>query len=105
MKAPFIGRIPAEKVENAEGYGIEIEIEIGIGIGIGKIEEIEEIDEIDEIEEIGEIDKIDKIDEIDEIEEIGIGNRVMDATAPSAGGFPDPDGGSDYLIGRPLVCA
>ncbi|MGI6302044.1 MAG: hypothetical protein ACOX52_13460 [Verrucomicrobiota bacterium] len=91
MKAPFIGRIPAEKVENAEGYGIEIEIEIEIGIeigiGIGKIEEIEEIDEIDEIEEIG------------------IGNRVMDATAPSAGGFPDPDGGSDYLIGRPLVCA
>jgi hypothetical protein len=91
VKAPFIGRIPAEKVENAEGYGIEIEIEIEIGIeigiGIGKIEEIEEIDEIDEIEEIG------------------IGNRVMDATAPSAGGFPDPDGGSDYLIGRPLVCA
>ena len=88
MKAPFIGRIPAEKVENTEGYGIEIgieiEIEIGIGIGIGKIEEI---------------------DEIDEIEEIGIGNRVMDATAPSAGGSPDPDGGSDYLIGRPLVCA
>ena len=30
---------------------------------------------------------------------------VENATAPSAGGSPDPDGWSEYLIGRPLVCA